>query len=534
MRSPVWGPASLRGRLALTAASAAAVVVAFVGVCLRFGYEPIALNVLPLVVAGLMFGVRGGIAAWAVLIPLNMLIHLALGRGLVIGMGENPVRVLVGLGLGLVVGRMRDLSLAFEAEASRRTEEFARRVQEADRRELAERQLHLTLAAIPDAMLRLTRDGTVVDGHDGRRGDLPFPVARLRGKPLAETMPAAFVEQVLPALARTLETRKSQVAEYRVLRDGQPLDHEVRLVASGPEEALAIIRDVTEGKRLDELLRLREREQAQARVKERLAAADRHTALGTLAAGVAHEINNPLSYLISNLKFLTQELAPLAAPAPVLSGNDVSQQLQQAAVEALEGAERVRIIVRDLNSFVRADSDATELIDLRAELEFALTMARNELTSRARLVRDIHEVARVRATPARLAQVFLNLLLNAAQAIDEGPPDQNEIRVVVRMDGLEAVVVEIRDTGSGISPEARAHLFDPFFTTKPVGRGTGLGLYVCLNQVTATGGTIELIDASPRGTLARVRVPASPEDGAFAFDRVPGDSARPIPVGGSS
>ena len=130
------------------------------------------------------------------------------------------------------------------------------------------------------------------------------------------------------------------------------------------------------------------------------------------------------------------------------------------------------------------------------------------MSAAPRIVRDFSEVAPVIANPARIGQVFLNLLINAAQAIPEGAPLENEVRVVARMNSPEFVLVEVHDTGSGITPEARDRLFDPFFTTKDVGVGTGLGLYVCRNLVTAIGGAITVESRTPRGSVFRVRLPA--------------------------
>ena len=146
---------------------------------------------------------------------------------------------------------------------------------------------------------------------------------------------------------------------------------------------------------------------------------------------------------------------------------------------------------------------------MRAQLDLAIQLSRMEVLYKAQLVRDYSEVALVEANASRLGQVFLNLLINAAQAIPEGTPAGNEIRVVARMEAAE-VLVEVHDTGGGISAEARDHLFEPFFTTKEVGVGSGLGPYICHNFVTALGGTIAAERGTERGSVFRVRIPAGP------------------------
>ncbi len=243
---------------------------------------------------------------------------------------------------------------------------------------------------------------------------------------------------------------------------------------------------------------LTERNQMQTR----LLFADRMASVGTLAAGVAHEINNPLAYITANLGFAAEELARMPTSSAV-------REVRQAIDEARDGAERVRVIVRDLKTFSRADEEGSGLADVRRVLESAINMAYNEIRHRAQLVRDFSDVPPVLANEGRLGQVFLNLLVNAAQAIPEGAAATNEISVALRERGGE-IVVEVRDTGGGISPEHVPRLFDPFFTTKPVGVGTGLGLAVCHGIVSSLGGEIEVESELGVGTTFRVRLTAAP------------------------
>ena len=243
---------------------------------------------------------------------------------------------------------------------------------------------------------------------------------------------------------------------------------------------------------------LTERKQMQAR----LVLSDRLVAMGTLAAGVAHEVNQPLTFVISNLSFLANELRTLAGEVEPGRLSELEEVLREAAM----GANKVRQIVADLKTFSRADDDVPTAVNLQNVIESAITIARAELRMRARVVRDYVEVPPVEGSEGRLGQVFLNLLINAAQAIPPGQPEHNEIKITLRaVQGH--VIVEIRDTGGGIPPEMRSRIFDPFFTTKPVGVGTGLGLFVCQGIITRFGGEISVESEQGQGTTFRVIFP---------------------------
>jgi CheY-like chemotaxis protein len=170
----------------------------------------------------------------------------------------------------------------------------------------------------------------------------------------------------------------------------------------------------------------------------------------------------------------------------------------------------MRDIVRDVMLFSRTEEDVRKPVHVGHALRAALSLADNEIRHRARVTLDIDDVPPVLANESRLSQVFLNLLVNAAQAIPEGHADRNEIAVAVRHREA-SVVVEVRDTGCGIPPEHRQRLFDPFFTTKPLGIGTGLGLAICHGIVTALGGEIDVESAVGKGSTFRVVLPATAE-----------------------
>ncbi len=313
------------------------------------------------------------------------------------------------------------------------------------------------------------------------------------------------------------EDRERVTAEwYGSIRDGRPFEAEYRLrrpdgkvhwvlgvgtaVRNADGAVAGYLRSVTD---------LTEHKKLQAR----LLLADRMVSVGTLAAGVAHEINNPLAYVLSNIRFAADELAAARVECARHSpaGTDLSRidEALAALTEAREGGERVRNIVRDLKTFSRTEDSHLSQVDVERVLESSINMTGNEIRHRAQLVRDYGVVPAVECNESRLGQVFLNLLVNAAQAIPEGHASSNEIRVSTRVDSAGRVQIEISDTGSGIPAEHLSRIFDPFFTTKPVGVGTGLGLAICHGIVTGLGGELSVESTLGKGTTFRVALPAA-------------------------
>jgi PAS domain S-box-containing protein len=248
--------------------------------------------------------------------------------------------------------------------------------------------------------------------------------------------------------------------------------------------------------------------------QERLARAHRLAAIGTLAAGVAHELNNPLTFVLSNVELVANALRRLrGAPADA----DGWDEALHALDDALEGAERMRVIVRDLRTMARSDETSAAPVDVRKLLEYAAHLAWNDVRARARLTWDIGDVPPVRGSETRLGQVFVNLIVNAAHAIPEGNRDAHAIRLSARRQPDGKVAISVSDTGAGIPPEHVSRIFDPFFTTKPVGLGTGLGLWVCHNIVSAFGGTLDVSSEVGQGTTFRVVLSAAePADASRA------------------
>ena len=253
--------------------------------------------------------------------------------------------------------------------------------------------------------------------------------------------------------------------------------------------------DITERRRAED-----ERRDLQAS----LAQSDRLASMGMLAAGVAHEINNPLAYVLFNAESLSEDMTALTNEAlPPETLEDMLSRLR----DIIDGASRIKQISRDLNTFSRQDGMELVPIQMQDSIEHALNMVGNELRYRARVVKDLQPTSPVLASEGKLAQVFLNLLINSIQAFDGVNVGENEIRVRSWQDGAQ-VCAEVSDTGPGIPKENQARIFEPFFTTKGIGSGTGLGLSICRNIITSFSGEIGFSSDPDQGTRFWLRLPA--------------------------
>jgi signal transduction histidine kinase len=330
---------------------------------------------------------------------------------------------------------------------------------------------------------------------------------RAAGRPNGPEWDVILCDHDLPGL--------DAVAALAVVRElGLDLPFIIVAGAAPEEQAVTAFRagahDYISKRRLARLVPAVERELREAtgraeqrRLQERLMVAERMASVGTLAAGVAHEINNPLAAVVANLELALRTLERLPRDLPDLG------ELRAELRDAHEAAHLVRQIVRDVKVFSRTVDDRGGPVDLRQVLDSTVRMAWNEIRHRARLIKQYEAVPPVWTTDARLGQVFLNLLINAAQAIEIGHVESNQIRLSTRTDECGRALVEIADTGVGISAENLGRIFAPFFTTKPRGSGTGLGLSISLRIVKEMGGEIRLDSAPGRGTVATVVLPAA-------------------------
>jgi two-component system cell cycle sensor histidine kinase/response regulator CckA len=387
-----------------------------------------------------------------------------------------------------------------------------------DRREveealkLSEASFRILLEGVPDAAA-IQRDGRIVYANMALVTTLGFDrPEQLIGRSLAH-----FIEddiEAIPGPPPDPSGIKGMITGERrlVRRDGKTRVAELMslpLLFDGAPAVVSIARDVTE----------------QRQLQARLTLADRLASVGTLAAGIAHEINNPLAFVISNLSFLSEEMrrGQLSLEGNTASGATSASiggqrlrnrselelvEWQEVLSEAYEGAERVRQIVRQLKTFSRPDEDRLSPVDVHQVLDSVVMMAANEIRHRAQLHREYGMVPMVMANEGGLCQVFLNLVVNAAQAIPEGDAHHNAIRLVTKRVDMSRVSIEVQDTGSGIPREALSRIFDPFFTTKPVGVGTGLGLSICHGIITNLGGEISVESEQGKGSTFRVVLPS--------------------------
>jgi signal transduction histidine kinase len=262
---------------------------------------------------------------------------------------------------------------------------------------------------------------------------------------------------------------------------------------------------------LDSILRVLG-EAERKHLSQRLEEAERFAALGRLAATVGHEVNNPLAYLMINVDLVETDLDGMAdgpGEGPVLAERDHLRRLTDLLGECRVGLERIRDVVRNLQSLSRPPQPTRGPLSTNDVLDQAIAMSRYKVEHRATVVRDFGELPAVVGDPSALGQVFLNLLLNAADALPEGHARENQITIRSWTDGSE-VLVEISDTGAGIPRDALPHLFEPFFTTKAMGHGTGLGLSISQRIVLDHRGRIEAFNNPERGATFRVALPTAP------------------------
>ncbi len=395
-----------------------------------------------------------------------------------------------------------------------------RRQQESELRR-SEGRFRGLVEGCPDAIL-VHREGRVVQANRQLAEMVGLAEGELPGMLVLQLVAPedrAFFSDDVRRLSRG-EAAAAPAREVRLSRrDGSTVTAELsslRLHFDGAPAIMVVARDVS----------ARKQQQAQLAHTERMAT------VGVLAAGMAHEINNPLMAVGANLQLLVEDVPrlaeraaelrrslvealgesranALAARAGALLDPEALGELVGQLQDAHEGSLRVRSIVANLKHFAHTEEQPQPVAPRRV-IEIAKKLAMHEIRHRARFVERLDDVPPVLGDEGRLSQVILNLLLNAAQAIPSGAASDNEVRVVVRRDG-DGVAIEVVDTGAGIAPEALNRIFEPFYTTKPPGIGSGLGLAICRHIVEGHRGRIEAESQLGKGTTMRVWLPPAAE-----------------------
>jgi PAS domain S-box-containing protein len=386
-----------------------------------------------------------------------------------------------------------------------------------DRLSESEALFRQLVAQAADALYFFDTDGGIRDVSRRAEVDLGYTRAELLARSLYDIDKELAPGQIHELTKNIPRDGPMTIERVHRRKDGSAMPVEVRVGwfdFGGKRHLLASVRDIAVRKEIEAQLLL----------------ADRMVSVGTLAAGVAHEVNNPLTSLLLNLELVDRLLVELnTLPISVFR-----ERAAKALERAREGAERVGVIVRDLKTFSRGDADLRDAVDLRRVIESTLNLAHPELKRRAHVSREMPaDLPAVRANEARLGQLFLNLLLNASQAFDGENTENNRIRVRVYVE-KEQVIAEVIDTGRGIREDILPRIFDPFFTTKPVGVGTGLGLYICRNIVEGAGGTLTCESQLGIGSVFRASFPTvrSLADGTERFSPV-GKDEREVARRGS-
>ena len=393
----------------------------------------------------------------------------------------------------------RDLRTAIEVALQKR--ELERQLSE------RERWFATTLKSIGDAVIatdveqRITFMNVVAERITGwtssdavgrQLGEVMCLVDQDTGAPLRSPLENAFEDGFAVEVSLALLSPKQ--GEQRSIADSAaPIVDDAGVTLGG----VVVFRDVTQQRRLE----------------ERVARSERLAAIGKLSAGLAHEINNPLTYVLSNVIFAIDDLRELKDELHAVSGrmsNALAQRVEDitdALGDAREGSERVQRIVQDLRKFGRSDKAEPTVLELSEVLESAIRMTENIVRHHAQVRRHFGTTPFIEAAESQLGQVFINLLVNAAQAMGDGGADGKEIVVATHTDAAGRAVAEVRDSGPGIPPDILLRIFDPFFTTKDVGEGSGLGLSIAHSTVSSLGGEISVESRVGEGTTFRVTLP---------------------------
>ncbi len=458
--------------------------------------------------------------------------------------GNLAVKEIHVAGQAMHLVRVTDITARKQAEQALRTSEAQNRA---------------WLNAIPDLMIRMTKDGTYLDFRPAKNFKTVVSGSDFIGKSIYEIMPPQVSRQRMQYVEQALSTGNPQTYEFQLVADGSVYEQEARIVVCGEDEVLVIVRDITERKQADKALRqLTQREQEKAQQLEltlrelkntqaQLIQAEKMSSLGQMVAGIAHEINNPVSFIYGNLtpaRHYFQDLLSLIElyqktyPHPTPEIQQLAAEIDldflvedwQKLLDSMQvGAERIHEIVRSLRNFSRLDEKELKPVDIHEGINNTLLILQHRLradggASEIQVIKDYGQLPHITCHASQLNQVFMNLLNNAIDALEQEPRVRSSesgviptitIRTEVRTEDSpfpipQWVIIRIADNGSGMSEEVLHKIFDPFFTTKPVGNGTGLGLSISYQIVVEKHkGHIRCVSAPGEGTEFIVEIPVN-------------------------
>jgi PAS domain S-box-containing protein len=369
-----------------------------------------------------------------------------------------------------------------------------------------ERWFAITLRSIQDAVITVDLAGNVTFMNPAAERLAGRTAAQAIGQPARDILPLLDPERLRPLespLDQALRERRPGSRDAAVVRartGHRRVSDSASPVSDGGEllGAVMVCRDVTD----------------QQRVQRQLEVADRLASLGTMASGVAHQINNPLAVVVANADYLRAEIDDIADALVARGGDgdaaivDRLRELSDVQGEISSAGSRIGKIVGDLHAFSRPPERSSAEADVSRAIAWAVRTTAHELRARARLRHEPVDLPLARGDEQRLGQVIVNLLMNAAQAIPPGKISNHEVAIRARREA-DRIVIEVKDTGPGIAPGDLSRIFEPFFTTKTLGEGTGLGLSVCHGIVTSMGGEIQVESEIGKGTVFRVILPVA-------------------------
>ncbi len=363
---------------------------------------------------------------------------------------------------------------------------------------MREKWLSTSMQAIGDAVIAVDKAGNITFMNSTAEEITGHEQANVVGRKLVDVMPLINEntrELVQTPIIRVLKEKKVFSLPANTSLVGQQNEMPI-------ETSAAIIDDA--GELAGAVIVFRSEKEKKEHMKQQVALADRLTSLGTLVSGVAHEINNPLSVVVANAAFVTEQLEKIR-----IKDNAIFDEIMDAMKDIEDASERVRKIVLDLKIFSKPQQEVVKPVDLHEVLEWATRITTNQVRHSAQLVKRLAPVPKVDGSDLKLGQVFVNLIVNAAQAIEVCNSQNNQIEIKTFTDENGFAVIEIKDSGCGIGPDTLRRIFDPFFTTKPVGTGTGLGLSISRGIIHALNGQIEVESHVGKGSLFRVKLPPS-------------------------